>query len=222
MPATKASLDTVGKIGKYTANLGIDAIKSLIGAADIYGMSEMYKQTQDMYKTYSAIETKDRTDRINAENEAESKGLFGKLFGKMKNCAENAKAQSKLEKMAWEITRAGQFSTPLQAYAIKNGDVKTYMKLVPRTKNEKPFVDFGAGLRFDSAKDFANWYGGISEAMRQMQWAKDAKEFYQTQAGNSQTETKENTRQERNINEEIEVSRSPWAKEKKVRGLLSA
>lgn len=217
MPAAQASLDSLGKVGKYVGNLGIGLVNSVIGAADIYGMSEMYKDNQEMYKTYNPTkETKDRTDRINAENEVESKNLFGRFFGRIKNCAENAKAQSKLEKMAWDITRAGQFSTPLQAYAIKNGDVETYMKLVPRTKKEKPFVDFGSGVRFDTAKDFANWYSGISEAMRQAQWAKEAQQFYKTQTGNPE----ENARQEKDINGEVEVSRSPTKKE--VRGFLLA
>jgi len=218
MPAAQASVDNLKTIGNYVANLGKGAMNSLIKAGNIYAASELYKEAQEMYKTYSTKETEDRTERINAEKGAESKGLFGRLFGKMKNCAENAKSYGKLENMAWDITSAGHFSTPLQAYALKNGDAETYMKLVPRTKKEKPFINFGAGVRFDTAKDFANWLSGIAEARRQMQYAQYAQEFYKTQTGSSET----NTRTETVIPSEDIKSKSPCSKRKQVRGLLSA
>jgi len=162
-PISQASLSTVKQAGKKLREAG--SLTFQTGQALIYaiGDSKEYIGLQDMYKGYSRTETSDRTERINRETEAQTGNLLQRLGKTLGNTLKNAKEYRKMQGFASELGRAGLFATPLQAYALKNGNFEVYSRLIPREKQE-PTITVnigGVNYAFNDAKQFTDIVKGF-------------------------------------------------------------
>jgi hypothetical protein len=201
-PAIQASGDSLRKAGRYVKETALGTVKAGLETAQAYADSQAYKQMQDMYRNSSGHETEDRTSRIEAENavEAETNPLK-RTLGKAKNMFGNARAYLPFIELSGRLNEMGVPISPLQIYALNNGNQGLFMRLTAREKAEAPWLNLGR-LSFATMQDFLNFYEGMAQQKMYAEYMQAAQEAYEARAGNNPNAQ---DRSERDITAEVTV-----------------
>ena len=208
-PALHATTSSLTKAGEYIIDSGKGTLAAGEQFIDAYAMSQSLTKVQETYKTFTGKTTKDREERVKKEEETAKRNLFGRLAGTVKTTMQNAKEYGKLENLATAITQGGIMTSPLMAYALMNGDIQTYKRMIPE-RDEKPWLEFvknGRRYTFDKMEDFFTMMNVMQnkaayEAFTSMY---EEQEYQAREARKAQTET-----QEKDITSDVEVGRTPY------------
>jgi len=162
-PALYATGCTLKRSGKNVVECGKGVLQAAKEGIDTYTASQNYEEIQDMYKNYTGRDTEDRTKRMEAETKMQGENIFTRTAKGIKKGLDNAKAYGKLEYLAAEMRARGMFTTPFQAYALRNGDMETFTKLLYREQGEpKVKVRFGGkNWGFSDLTDFSEFMKGM-------------------------------------------------------------